>query len=54
MKSRKTPVFNKTVERCIAEGEMAFVDAKNPYSAKSQAMEFHAWSAGHFDKWGRV
>ena len=27
---------------------------KNPYCERSQIRKFAAWSAGHFDKWGRV
>ena len=29
-------------------------DAKNPYSDISEIRKHQAWSAGHFDKWGRV
>jgi len=27
---------------------------RNPYSSASQIWQYHAWEAGHWDKWGRV
>ena len=26
----------------------------NPYSANGDLEEYHLWSAGHFDAWGRT
>lgn len=45
---------DKLVQKCIKEGSEAERLAVNPYSTASQKIKFHAWSAGHFDKWGRV
>lgn len=30
------------------------VNAKNPYDSGARIRKRQAWSAGHFDKWGRV
>jgi len=46
--------FNRGVLMFIVMGRQAAKDAINPYSPKSNPKRFHAWSAGHFDKWGRV
>lgn len=45
---------DKIVQKCIKEGFNAGKLDLNPYTNASQKVKFHAWSAGHFDKWGRV
>lgn len=50
----QTGKFDRLVQKCILLGSEAKKLASNPYSKQSQIIQFHAWSAGHFDKWGRV
>lgn len=46
--------YDGIVQQCIKQGAMADVNAINPYVHASERVQFHAWSAGHFDRWGRV
>lgn len=46
--------WDKIVQECIRKGGEADKLASNPYSKQTEAVQYHAWSAGHFDKWGRV
>lgn len=46
--------WDKIVQECIRKGSEAARLALNPYSNNTQKVHYHAWSAGHFDKWGRV
>ena len=52
--SKKAKEFNIGVQAYIMQGSRAEKHEVNPYSAKGSPKRFHAWSAGHFDKWGRV
>jgi hypothetical protein len=36
------------------KGQLSKKHNKNPYCERSQIRQFAAWSAGHFDNWGRV
>ena len=46
--------YDGVVCQCIKQGVMADANAINPYTHASERIQFHAWSAGHFDRWGRV
>ncbi len=46
--------YDDLVQQCIKQGVMADINSINPYSQASKRIQFHAWSAGHFDRWGRV
>jgi hypothetical protein len=36
------------------KGQLSKKHNKNPYCERSHIRQFAAWSAGHFDEWGRV
>jgi len=50
----QSEILKREVIKSIKEGDKADRLAVNPYRRSYDIHKKQAWSAGHFDKWGRV
>jgi hypothetical protein len=50
----KSEIMDELTRHFYDEGFNSNILDKNPYSRVSQVLPFHAWQAGHYDKYGKL